>query len=88
VGREEPALVERASGGRLGYVHMIDMGYESLLRLMTDPDAGNHSREGVVFDVGNNNGGFVSAYALNVLARRHYLNMTDRGWPTGPRAAS
>ena len=78
------ALVERLSGGRLGYVHMIDMGYESLLRLMTDLDAGNLSREGVIFDVRNNNGGFVNAYALDVLARRHYLNMTDRGWPTGP----
>ena len=78
------ALVERLSGGRLGYVHMIDMGYESLLRLMTDLDADNLSRDGVVFDVRNNNGGFVNAYALDVLSRRHYLNMTDRGWPTGP----
>ena len=78
------ALVDRLSGGRLGYVHMIDMGYESLLRLMTDLDADNLSREGVVFDVRNNNGGFVNAYALDVLSRRHYLNMTDRGWPTGP----
>jgi Tol biopolymer transport system component len=78
------ALVDRLSGGRLGYVHMADMGYESLLRLQTDLDADNLSREGVVFDVRNNNGGFVNAYALDVLSRRHYLNMTDRGWPTGP----
>jgi tricorn protease len=78
------ALVERLSGGRLGYVHMIDMGYESLLRLMADLDADNLAREGVVFDVRNNNGGFVNVYALDVIARRPYLNMTDRGWPTGP----
>jgi len=78
------ALVERLSGGRLGYVHMIDMGYESLLRLMTDLDADNLSREGVVFDVRNNNGGFVNVYALDVLSRRPYLDMQDRGWPTGP----
>ena len=37
----------------------------------------------MIFDVRNNNGGFVNAYAIDVLARRRYLNMTDRGWPHG-----
>jgi tricorn protease len=35
----------------------------------------------VVIDIRNNNGGFVNAYALDVLARRPYLTMTDRGGP-------
>ena len=78
------ACVARLSGGRLGYVHMLDMGYETLLRLLRDLDSENMTREGVVFDVRNNNGGFVNAYALDVLARRHYLNMRDRGMPAGP----
>jgi C-terminal processing protease CtpA/Prc len=30
-------------------------------------------------DIRNNNGGFVNGYALDVLARRSYLNMADRG---------
>jgi C-terminal processing protease CtpA/Prc len=34
--------------------------------------------------VRNNNGGFVNAYALDVLARRPYLNMAPRGLPTAP----
>jgi len=42
------------------------------------------SREGVVVDVRNNNGGFVNVYAIDVLARRDYLHMTPRGMPTGP----
>jgi tricorn protease len=72
------AYVERVSNGRLGYVHMFDMGSASLAQLYIDLDAANHSREGVVVDVRNNNGGFVNPYAIDVLARRGYLTMTDR----------
>jgi tricorn protease len=77
------AYVERLSAGRLGYVHMASMGYESLLRVIAELDAANMSRDGVVFDIRNNNGGFVNAYALDILTRRHYLAMTFRGWPRG-----
>ena len=76
--------VAKISGGRLGYVHMFDMGTGSLSQLFVDLDTENHSREGVVVDVRNNNGGFVNAYAIDVLARRGYMNMTRRGFPTAP----
>jgi tricorn protease len=72
------AYVEKASGGRLGYVHMADMGDASLRQLYVDLDAEQHAREGVVVDVRNNNGGFVNAYALDVLTRRPYLSMQGR----------
>jgi Tol biopolymer transport system component/C-terminal processing protease CtpA/Prc len=76
--------VAKVSGGRLGYVHMIDMGQASLDRLYLDLDAENHGREGVVVDIRNNNGGFVNAYALDVFARRPYLKMTTRGRQEAP----
>jgi Tol biopolymer transport system component len=76
--------VARASGGRLGYVHMPDMSAGSLAQLYIDLDAENQSRDGVVIDVRNNNGGFVNVYAIDVLARRGYLTMTPRGFPSGP----
>ena len=72
------AYVAKVSGGRLGYVHMFDMSAGSLEQLYLDLDVENRSREGVIIDVRNNNGGFVNAYALDVLTRRPYLTMTTR----------
>ena len=58
----------KASSGRLGYVHMFDMSDAALAQLSIDLDAENHSRDGVVIDVRNNNGGFVNMYALDVFS--------------------
>jgi len=75
------AYVAKISNNRLGYVHIRDMSEGSLTQLYQDLDSLNRSRQGVVIDIRNNNGGFVNAYALDVLARRPYLTMTDRGGP-------
>lgn len=78
------ALVARLSNGRLGYIHMADMGAGALTQLYLDLDAENQKRDGVVVDVRNNNGGFVNVYAIDVLARRSYFTMTPRGFSTSP----
>jgi Tol biopolymer transport system component/C-terminal processing protease CtpA/Prc len=78
------AYVDSVSEGRLGYVHMPDMGWGSLQRLLVDLDAEAHGRDGVVVDLRNNNGGFVNAYALDVFAREGYLSMEIRGYPEVP----
>ena len=76
--------VDKVSGGRLGYVHMPDMGAGSLEQLFLDLDAQNRAKEGVVVDIRNNNGGFVNAYAIDVLARRGYMTMTYRDMKPAP----
>lgn len=78
------AYVHKISDGRLGYVHMADMSENALKQLYIDLDTENQARDGVIIDVRNNNGGFVNAYALDVLSRRPYLNMTSRDEPTAP----
>jgi tricorn protease len=81
---DKRAYVAKISNGRLGYVHMIDMGAGSLSQLYADLDVENQSREGVIIDIRNNTGGFVNAYALDVFARRPYLGMTFRDRPLAP----
>jgi Tol biopolymer transport system component/C-terminal processing protease CtpA/Prc len=78
------ALVERVSGGKLGYVHLPDMGDGSLQQLYLDLDAQNESKQGVVIDIRNNNGGYINGYALDVFTRRNYLEMTPRDLTTIP----
>jgi len=83
----EREYVKKASGGRLGYVHMYDMSAGALSQLFVDLDVDNHSRDGVVVDVRNNNGGFVNVYAIDVLARRGYFNMARRGLELPPASS-
>lgn len=73
------AYVAQISGGKLGYVHLPDMGQGSLNQLYIDLDTENQSKEGVVVDIRNNNGGFINPYVIDVLARRGYLTMKERG---------
>jgi tricorn protease len=79
---QKRAYVAKASGGKLGYVHLFDMSANALSQLHLDLDAENHARQGVVIDVRNNNGGFVNVYAIDVFARRGYFNMLSRGLPS------
>jgi C-terminal processing protease CtpA/Prc len=76
--------VLKASGGRLGYVHMINMSAGALDQLHVDLDTENHARDGLVIDIRNNSGGFVNGHALDVFARQSYLRMATRSLPEVP----
>lgn len=82
------AYVAKISGGRLGYVHLPDMGQGTLNQLYIDLDVENQSKDGVVVDIRNNNGGFINVYVIDILARRGYLTMKERGlWNVPARSA-
>lgn len=78
------AYVEEQSDGRLGYVHMPNMGWGSLQQLYLDLDVLQHEKDGVVVDVRNNTGGFVNVYAIDVFSRRSYFTMTPRRGSPAP----
>jgi tricorn protease len=82
------AYVAKISGGRLGYVHLPDMGQGSLNQLYIDLDAENQSKDGVIVDIRNNNGGFINPYVIDILSRRGYMTMKERGlWNVPARSA-
>ncbi len=82
------AYVAKISNGKLGYVHLPDMGQGTLNQLYVDLDAENQSKEGVVVDIRNNNGGFINPYVIDILSRRGYLTMRERGlWNVPSRSA-
>jgi Tol biopolymer transport system component/C-terminal processing protease CtpA/Prc len=78
------AYVEKISGGKLGYVHIAAMGDADLAQLYLDLDAQNQSKQGVIVDVRNNNGGYVNGRVIDVFARHNYLLMTPRDGTTVP----
>jgi len=82
------AYVERISGGKLGYVHIAAMGDHDLSQLYIDLDVQNETKQGVVIDVRNNNGGYVNGRVIDVFARRNYLLMTPRDGATAPSRQS
>ncbi|MDB5118558.1 MAG: peptidase [Mucilaginibacter sp.] len=84
---QQREYVNKISNGRLGYVHIFDMSDVSLNQLYLDLDAQNQSKEGVVIDVRNNNGGYENANSLDVFTRKPYLTMADRGLFPAPARA-
>lgn len=64
------AYVHQVSAGRLGYVHIPEMSYESYQQFLTDLDTEAYGKEGVVIDVRFNHGGHTATFLLDVLTRR------------------
>jgi tricorn protease len=78
------AYVDKISNGKIGYVHLVDMSDGALRQLYLDLDAQNQSKQAVIVDIRNNNGGYINGYAIDVFARKNYLLMTPRGEATVP----
>jgi tricorn protease len=62
--------VHEATGGRVGYIHIPDMGPKGYAEFHRGYLA-EVEREGLIVDVRNNGGGHVSPLLLEKLARRH-----------------
>lgn len=69
--------VHAASGGRIGYVHIPDMGPEGYAEFHRG-FLGEVERSGLIIDVRFNRGGHVSSLILEKLARRRLAYVTSR----------
>lgn len=72
-------LVEDYSNGRLGYLHIRAMGWESFERFQTELVAAGYGKEGIVIDVRYNGGGWTTDYLLAVLNVRQHAYTIPRG---------
>lgn len=73
------AVVDRVSGGKLGYLHVDDMGDGPRNRFERELFSIGMRKEGMVIDLRDNNGGDTHDSLLRILARnRHYFNFAPR----------
>ncbi|MEP6754540.1 MAG: S41 family peptidase [Chthonomonadales bacterium] len=73
------AAVEKASGGRIGYLHVSDMGDDARNRFERDLYSIGQRKEGMVIDVRGNMGGDTHDSLLRMIERnKHYFTFAPR----------
>lgn len=72
-------MVEAYSNGRLGYLHIRAMNWESFERFETELVAAGYGKEGIVIDVRYNGGGWTTDYLLAVLNVEQHAYTIPRG---------
>jgi tricorn protease len=81
--RQRREMVEKLSGGRLGYIHIQSMGIPSFESFERNLYAAGHGKDGLIIDVRFNSGGWTTDYLLAVLSvRRHSHTVPRDGDPT------
>jgi len=77
--KERRALVERLSGGKLGYIHIQGMDEPSLEEFQRDLFAAANGKQGLLIDVRNNGGGWTTDYLMAMLHVRRHAWTVPRG---------
>ncbi len=75
------ALVEELSNGRLGYVYLPEMSDDTYRRVYGDTFGRNFSREGIVIDVRDNNGGDLVDWLVQLFSGTQYMTNVPNGRP-------
>ena len=82
--------VERATNGRIAYIHIRAMNQPSLTRFQDEIDRFSN-REGVIVDIRYNGGGNIDQQLIDILERRPYEYWNNRSgvptWGRRPRQA-
>ncbi len=73
-------IVERESAGRCGYLNIESMNFHSLRQFEKEIYSSGFGKDGLVIDVRNNPGGFISDHLLSILCHpRHAVTVPRHG---------
>lgn len=77
--KERRAIVERLSGGKLGYIHIQGMDAPSLEEFQRELFAAAAGKQGLLIDVRNNGGGWTTDYVMAILNVKRHAWTVPRG---------
>ncbi|WP_189362798.1 S41 family peptidase [Algibacter mikhailovii] len=77
--KERQRLTAKYSNGRLGYIHIQGMNWESFERFERELTAAGLGKEGIVIDVRYNGGGWTTDYLMAVLSVKQHAYTVPRG---------
>lgn len=80
---ERRRLTDSLSAGRVGYIHIQAMGWDSFEKFERDLYSECHDKDALLIDVRNNPGGWITDYLLAVLTVRRHARTVPRGSETG-----
>ena len=77
--KNERELTDKYSDGRLGYLHIKAMGWDSFEKFERDLTAAGYGKDGLVIDVRYNGGGWTTDYLMTVLNYKQHAYTIPRG---------
>jgi tricorn protease len=77
--RERKRLTEKYSNGKLGYIHIQGMNWQSFEEFERELTAAGLGKEGLVIDVRYNGGGWTTDYLMAVLNVKQHAYTVPRG---------
>lgn len=78
---ERRAITEKLGAGKFAYIHMRDMGNESLASFIIDMNTYAVHKEGLILDLRFNNGGNVHKEVIDILNQRGHFRWSYRDKP-------
>ncbi len=77
--QDRKKLADEYSGGRIGYIHIKAMGWDSFEEFERELQATGYGKDGIVVDVRYNGGGWTTDYLMLVLNYKQHAYTIPRG---------